>query len=101
MQIPNYNFLLLLHDKHTDGPPDVKWSMDISNIRGIQKSNIAAYRQKYIHTYIHTITPVFPQGLGRGVPMYTHGSPGCFRSHVIGGEPIANNRAQILTPSCY
>ena len=51
--------------------------------------------------YIHTITPVFPEGLGRGVPMYTHGSPECFRSHVIGGEPIANNRAQILTPSCY
>ena len=26
---------------------------------------------------------------------------GTFRSHVIGGEPIAINRAQILTPSCY
>ena len=49
----------------------------------------------------HTITPVFPEGLGRGVPMHTHGSPVCFRSHVIGGEPIAINRAQILTPSCY
>ena len=24
-----------------------------------------------------------------------------FRSHVIGGEPIAINRAQILTPNCY
>ena len=24
--------------------------------------------------------------------MYTHGSPGCFRSHVIGGEPIVINR---------
>ena len=40
--------------------------------------------------------------LGRGVPMYyTHSSPVCFRSHVIGGEPIAFNRAQILTPSFY
>ena len=30
--------------------------------------------------------------------MYTHGSRGnSFRSHLIGGEPIANNRAQILT----
>ena len=25
----------------------------------------------------HTITPVFPEGLGRGVPMYTHSSPVC------------------------
>ena len=24
-----------------------------------------------------------------------------FRSHVIEGEPIAINRAQLLTPSCY
>ena len=27
--------------------------------------------------YVHTITPVFPEGLGRGVLMYTHSSPGC------------------------
>ena len=60
------------------------------------------HQNKHVkHTYIHNIMPVFPEGLGRGVPMYTHGSPVCFRSHVIGGEPIANNRAQILTPSCY
>ena len=31
----------------------------------------------------HTITPVFPEGLDRSVPMYTHGSPVCCRSHVI------------------
>ena len=30
-----------------------------------------------LHTYIHTITPVFPEGLGRDVPMYTHSSPVC------------------------
>ena len=45
-----------------------------------------------ITTYMHTITPVFPGGLGRGVLMYTHSSPVRFRSHVIGGEPIAINR---------
>ena len=28
--------------------------------------------------------------------MFTHSSPVCFRSHEIGGEPIAINRAQIL-----
>ena len=44
-----------------------------------------------IASYIHFITPVFSEGLGRGV----------FRSHVIGGEVIVINRAQILTPSCY
>ena len=48
----------------------------------------------------HTITPVFPEGLGRCVPMYPQFA-GMFRSHVIGGEPIAINRAQIQTPSCY
>ena len=36
---------------------------------------------------------VYPEGLGRGVPMYM--------SPIIAGEPIAINRAQILTPSCY
>ena len=29
------------------------------------------------YTYIHNITPVFPEGLGRGVPMDTHSSPAC------------------------
>ena len=43
-------------------------------------------------TSLHTITPVFPEGLGIGVPMYTHSSPVCFRSHEVGGEPIAINR---------
>ena len=51
--------------------------------------------------FIHTITPVFPEGLGRGTPMYTHSSPVCSRSHVTGGEPIAINRAQIVTPRYY
>ena len=69
----------------------------ILDITDIGEGNIV--KNTYIH--IHIITPVFPEGLGRGVPMYTHASPVCFRSHVIGGEPIANNRAQILTPSCY
>ena len=31
----------------------------------------------FIPSYIHTITPVFPEGLGRGIPMYTHSSPVC------------------------
>ena len=31
--------------------------------------------------------------------MNTHSSPVCFKSHVIGSEPIAINRAQNLTPS--
>ena len=28
-----------------------------------------------LYTYIHNITPVFLEGLGRGVLMYTHSSP--------------------------
>ena len=50
---------------------------------------------------LHTITSVFPEVLDRGLPMYTHSPPVCFRAHVIGGEPITINRSQILTPSCY
>ena len=47
-----------------------------------------------------TIKPVFPEGLGIGVPMHTHRMiAGMFRSHVIGGKPIAIKRAQILIPS--
>ena len=49
----------------------------------------------------HTVTPVFPEGLGRGEPIVHPQFAGMFSSHVMGGEPIANNRAQILTPSCY
>ena len=33
---------------------------------------------KLNNTHKHTITPVFPEGLGRGVPTYTHSSPVCF-----------------------
>ena len=41
------------------------------------------------NTY-HTIMPEFPEGLGRGVhPQFAS----MFRFHVIGGEPIAINRA--------
>ena len=51
------------------------------------------------HTYYHAYVP---QRVRKSctIPMYTHSSPR-FRSHVIGGEPIATNRAQILTPNCY
>ena len=35
-----------------------------------------------LHNIPHTITPVFPEGLGRGVPMHTHGSPVC-RNEII------------------
>ena len=30
-----------------------------------------------MNKYIHTITPVFFEGLDRGVPMYTYSSPVC------------------------
>ena len=54
-------------------------------------------QERIVEKKTHTFTPVFPEGLGRGAWMYTHSSPVCFRSHVIGGEPIAINRAQNLT----
>ena len=49
---------------------------------------------------IHNITPVIPEGLDRGVPNGTPTFCQLFflKSHVIGGEPIAINRAQIQTP---
>ena len=48
---------------------------------------------KELYTHTHTITPVFPERLRRDVPMYRYPRlAGMFRSHVIGGEPIAINR---------
>ena len=47
-------------------------------------------------TNIHNITPVIPEGLDRGVPNITPTfGQLCFKSHIIGREPIAINRAQI------
>ena len=37
---------------------------------------------------IHTITPVLPEGLGRGVPIVHPQFAGMFMSHVTGGEPM-------------
>ena len=42
---------------------------------------------------MHTITPVFPEGLGRGVPMYTHSSP----VHV-GSLKYKREHKQLISP---
>ena len=41
-------------------------------------SDVEDKLRKYICNEEHIITPVFPEGLGRDVPMYTHSSPVCF-----------------------
>ena len=61
--------------------------------------NIKLNCRKILHTYIHNITPVILEGLGRGnFIVHPHFASYVFKCHIIGGEPIAINRAQIQTP---
>ena len=48
-----------------------------------------------LEIYIHTITPVYPERLGRGIPTFTHSWTVCLGPHVIGGDPIVINRVQL------
>ena len=54
----------------------------------------------FLHTYIPS-RPYSPKGWTEVYQCTPTVRRYVFRSHVIGGEPIAINRAQILIPSCY